>query len=217
MPTEIPSLVYGTFYHIYNRGNNRENVFVQERNYSYFMELWWKHISPIAETWAYGLLRNHFHAAVLIKNREDLTGLTSKNTNRNLGVDNSTRRSESPEDLSGIKDHSQYFSNFFNAYARGINISIQRTGALFQRPFKRIPVDTEAYLMRLIVYIHQNPQKHGFESDFRNWNYSSYHQLISDLPTRLQREKVLQLFGSREDFIRIHQEIEPLTGFDEED
>lgn len=202
MPTEIPSLSYGTFYHIYNRGNNRENIFVQERNYAYFMDLWWKHISPIAETWAYGLLRNHFHAAVFIKYEEDLkTDLT--------GFGN-------PSGLKP-KDPSQYFSNFFNAYAKGLNISIQRTGALFQRPFKRIPVDSEAYLMRLIVYIHQNPQKHGFESDFRNWNYTSYHQLISDLPTRLQRERVLQLFGSREDFIRIHQEVEPLTGFDEED
>jgi REP element-mobilizing transposase RayT len=202
MLTEIPALSYGTFYHIYNRGNNRENVFFQARNYAYFTELWWKHISPIAETWAYGLLRNHFHAAVFIKNKEDLTGF---------------------QNLSGLKSGlkekktSQYFSNFFNAYAKGVNIAVQRTGALFQRPFKRIPVDSEAYLMRLIVYIHQNPQKHGFESDFRNWNYSSYHQLISDLPTRLQRERVLQLFGSRDDFIRIHQEIEPLTGFDEED
>jgi hypothetical protein len=202
MPTEIPSLSYGTFYHIYNRGNNRENIFHQERNYAYFMNLWWKHISPIAETWAYGLLRNHFHAAVFIKNREYLK------TNL-IGL----------EDLSGLKekDPSQYFSNFFNAYARGVNIATQRTGALFQRPFKRIPVDSEAYLMRLIVYIHQNPQKHGFESDFRNWNYSSYHQLISELPTRLQKERVLQLFGSQKDFIRIHQEIELLTGFDEED
>ena len=67
MPADIVPLAYGTFYHIYNRGNNHENIFVQERNYAYFLNLWWKHISPIAETWAYCLLRNHFHAAVYIK------------------------------------------------------------------------------------------------------------------------------------------------------
>lgn len=144
MPTDVPAITYGVFYHIYNRGNNRENIFPQERNYTYFMELWWKHISPIAETWAYCLLRNHFHAVVYIKNKEDLTGL---------------------QDRSGLKPPSQYFSNFFNAYARGINIAIQRTGALFERPFKRIPVESESYLMRLIVYIHQNPQKHKFVHD----------------------------------------------------
>ena len=198
MPTDIPPITYGTFYHIYNRGNNSENIFFQERNYAYFMDLWWKHISPIAETWAYCLLRNHFHATVYIKNKKDLTGFGN---------------------LSGLKykEPSQYFSNFFNAYARGVNIATQRTGALFERPFNRIPVDSVSYLVRLIVYIHQNPQKHKFENDFRNWNYSSYHELIADVPTRLQRNRMMQLFGSQQDFIRIHQEIQPLIDFEDED
>ncbi len=165
MPADIPPITYGTFYHIYNRGNNSENIFIQERNYAYFMELWWEYISPIADTWAYCLLRNHFHVAGCIKNREDLGGLK-------------------------LKEPSQYFSNFFNAYSRGVNIAVQRTGALFERPFKRIPVDSESYLMRLVVYIHQNPQKHKFVNDFRDWNYSSYHQLIANVPTRLQRDGV---------------------------
>lgn len=222
MPTDIPPLTYGTFFHIYNRGNNGENIFIQERNYAYFMDLWWKHTSPIAETWAYGLLRNHFHATVYIKNKEDiypdLTGLINTAVRQNIRADEGAPSSDSTGDLSGLKkkykDPSQYFSNFFNAYARGVNIATQRTGALFERPFKRIPVDSESYLMRLIVYIHQNPQKHKFVTDFRDWNYSSYHDMISNNPTRLQREKVLQLFGSREDFIRIHREIQPFDPTD---
>jgi len=223
MPTDIPPITYGNFYHIYNRGNNRENSFFQERNYAYFTELWWKHISPIAETWAYCLLRNHFHVVVWIKDKTDLdlTGLTNGLVNQNPSVDKDATPSDSRGDLSGlnnkIKEPSQYFSNFFNAYSRGVNIATQRTGALFERPFKRIPVDSESYLMRLIVYIHQNPQKHKFEGDFRNWNYSSYHELIADVPTRLQRDRVIQLFGSRADFIRIHQEIQPLEDFEDED
>ncbi|WKZ47897.1 MAG: hypothetical protein QY306_00850 [Anaerolineales bacterium] len=220
MPTDIPPLTYGTFFHIYNRGNNGENIFIQERNYAYFMELWWKHISPIAETWAYGLLRNHFHAAVWIKNKEDLSGLANNTNNPDARVDKGANPSDSRGDLTGLfkkfKDPSQYFSNFFNAYARGVNIATHRTGALFERPFKRIPVDTESYLMRLIVYVHQNPQKHHFVTDFRDWNYSSYHDIVSNNPTRLQREKALRLFGSRDDFVRIHQEIQPLE-IDDED
>jgi hypothetical protein len=120
-------------------------------------------------------------------------------------------------DLSGLKPPHQYFSNFFNAYARGVNIAIQRTGSLFERPFKRIPVGSTSYLIRLIVYIHQNPQKHHFTEDFREWNYSSYHELTSDVPTRLQRNRIMQLFGSQEDFVRIHQEIQPLEGLEDED
>ena len=216
MPTDIPPLTFGTFFHIYNRGNNGENIFVQERNYAYFMELWWKHTYQVFETWAFCLLRNHFHVAGYVK---DLSDLTNKSPDLNLSVNKATSPSHSPKDLTGLKlkEPSQYFSNFFNAYSRGLNIATQRTGALFERPFNRIPVDSEAYLMRLIVYIHQNPQKHKFEDDFRNWNYSSYHELTSNVPTRLQRDKVLQLFGSREDFIRIHQEVQPVEDFYDEE
>jgi putative transposase len=194
MSSDIPPITFGTFFHIYNRGNNHENIFFQQRNYDYFMELWWKHTGQIAQTWAYCLLRNHFHAVVFIKNKEDLTGLNVK-----------------------IKQPSQYFSNFFNAYARGVNIATQRTGAVFERPFKRIPVGNEAYLIRLVVYVHQNPQKHNFENNFRDWNYSSYHELVANIPTHLERNRMMQLFGSQEDFIRIHQEIQPLEDLEDED
>lgn len=55
------ALEYGLYYHIYNRRNNRETLFRIPRNYHYFMELYAKHISPIADTFAYCLLPNHFH------------------------------------------------------------------------------------------------------------------------------------------------------------
>ena len=57
-------LQFGQYYHIYNRGNNRENLFVQPRNYPYFMQLYTKHILPVAETFAYCLMPNHYHLLV---------------------------------------------------------------------------------------------------------------------------------------------------------
>jgi len=41
-----PALQYGQTYHIYNRGNNRENLLVEERNYRYFLQLYAKCIEP---------------------------------------------------------------------------------------------------------------------------------------------------------------------------
>jgi REP element-mobilizing transposase RayT len=200
MPTDIPPITYGTFYHIYNRGNNSENIFIQERNYAYFMDLWWKHISPIAETWAYCLLRNHFHATVFIKNKEDLTGF---------------------QNLSGLKlkEPSQYFSNFFNAYSRGVNIATQRTGALFERPFKRIPVDSESYLTRLIVYVHQNPQKHKFEDTRHTTNLLLMSQPVCKgikCCNYLETSRTLSEFIRKFNLwwiLRIKTKQEDLTGF----
>lgn len=45
----------GTTYHIFNRGNNRENIFIEQKNYFYFLDLLKKHILPIADVYAYCL------------------------------------------------------------------------------------------------------------------------------------------------------------------
>ena len=69
MSNPIP-LHYGQYYHIYNRGNNRETLFVEDRNYRHFLRLYAKHITPVADTYAYCLLGNHFHFLVCIKPSE---------------------------------------------------------------------------------------------------------------------------------------------------
>jgi len=205
----------GNFYHIYNRGNNRENLFIQGRNYGYFMKLWGEYISPVADTYAYCLLRNHFHATVRVKERQDLSGLLA-NTVRFPKKRASSTESNAPEkDLTGLLV-TQHFSNFFNAYARAVNLAVGRIGALFQRPFGRILVNDADYLRWLIAYIHQNPQKHGFVDDFRSWPYSSYPGLLATDATRLERDAVLALFGGRDDFIRFHDEIQPEKGTDDD-
>ena len=45
-------LAYGVYYHIYNRGTNREDIFKEERNYTHFLKLYALHIAPIADTYA---------------------------------------------------------------------------------------------------------------------------------------------------------------------
>ena len=183
-PPHQPSV----FYHIYNRGTNRENVFVEERNYPYFLQLYAKHIEPVAETYAYCLLKNHFH--VLVKIKADVPAKDPKGFQKPLG--------------SGTGTASAAFSNFFNAYAKAINKAYNRTGSLFQHPFGRIQVDSQSYLLQLIRYIHHNPQKHGLVSDFRNWPYSSYHTHLANQVTRLRRADVLDWFNTPTGFIDAH-------------
>ena len=70
MPSPAP-LRRGTYYHIYNRGNNRENLFVENGNYTYFLERYFKYIEPVACTYAYCLMRNHFHLLIRTKAEEE--------------------------------------------------------------------------------------------------------------------------------------------------
>ncbi|MHB0876957.1 MAG: transposase [Anaerolineae bacterium] len=57
----------GCFYHVYSRGANRATIFYEERNYRYFLRLAAKYLPPVAETYAYCLLPNHFHFLVRVR------------------------------------------------------------------------------------------------------------------------------------------------------
>jgi REP element-mobilizing transposase RayT len=181
MTKPIP-LEHDQYYHVYNRGNNRENLFRKSDNYHYFMQLYAKHIEPIAETFAYCLLPNHFHLLVRIKAMAEID-VTPANP---------------------LKKPSQYFSNLFNAYTKAFNNAYRRTGALFERPFGRIPVTSDAYFIQLVTYIHQNPQKHNLINDFREWPYSSYRTMLGERPTHVQRAAVLDWFQGRTFFEKRH-------------
>jgi hypothetical protein len=63
----------GQFYHIYNHGVGGRNLFGEPENYEYFLGLYDKYISPIAEPYAWCLMPNHFHLLVRINVFSDFT------------------------------------------------------------------------------------------------------------------------------------------------
>jgi REP element-mobilizing transposase RayT len=184
-----PPLEYGCIYHIHNRGNNREAIFIEARNYRHFLHLYARYIEPVAYTYAYCLLRNHFHVLVKIKTEQEKE---------------QTPQTSTPQVMFKPKHPSQQFGNLFNAYAKAINEAYQRTGSLFEHPYGRVPVTTDAHLVHLVTYIHQNPCKHGFVDSLADWPYSSYHAFLSDKPTRLHRDQVLAWFDGTAAFHASH-------------
>lgn len=54
------------YYHLYNRGNNKELIFFENDNYSYFLNQFKKYVSPHCETYSYCLMPNHFHFFIRI-------------------------------------------------------------------------------------------------------------------------------------------------------
>ena len=194
------------YYHIYNRGNNRETLFRQERNYDYFLDLYTRHIYGIADTYAYCLLPNHFHLLVRIKPEEEIVKTLRVMKNRVKGQEKFTVKT---------RRVSQRFGNLFNAYTKAVNKEYGRTGSLFEHPFRRKLVSDEKYLRQLIMYIHYNPVKHGIVDDFRLWPFSSYGDMLSNQPTRLKRDDVLAVFGDIKTFKEQHAEYKTVE-FDED-
>ena len=180
----ISTLQPGCYYHLYNRGNNRENIFFEERNCDYFLRLYLKHVQPVADTYAYCLLPNHFHFLVRIRVEDEISP-----TNQNKPF-----------------RPSQGFSNLFNAYAKAVNKAYKRTGSIFEDRFHRHLIDTDSYFLNLVFYIHFNPQKHNYVKDFRVWKWSSYKLLETRQASFLNENEVIGWFGNINNFRKFHQE-----------
>ena len=181
MPNPHP-LQAGQTYHVFNRGTNGENIFTCDGHFELFLALYARHVPPACETLAYCLMPNHLHLAIRVIDQP-----------RDPNAENLPARSGS-----------QALSNLFNAYAKSVNLATGRTGSLFEHPFHRKPVCDPASLARVICYVHLNPQRHEFVSDFRRWPWSSYDRLVGEGETWLRRDEAMSAFGDVAAFEAAH-------------
>ena len=139
------------YYHIYNRGTDKREIFLNNSDYLRFIALLYicNNIKPVHIQWftqerpldeifniqrenilidigAYCLMPNHFH--LLVKEKEE----------------------------NGI---SNFMRKLSTAYAMYFNKKYERSGNLFQGRFKSELIDKNEYLKYLFSYIHLNPIK----------------------------------------------------------
>ena len=69
---------------------------------------------------------------------------------------------------------------------------------------RRTLISDEEYLKNIVLYIHQNPIHHKMCNKLEDWKYSSYNSMLSEKPTLLEREEVINWFGNLENFIFMH-------------
>lgn len=184
-------LEYGQFYHIYNRGINSCNLFYKNENYEHFLNLYDKYISSVAETFAWVLMKNHFHLLVQIKKEDKISFPENHRGFKNLD---------------GLDRINKQFSNLFNAYTKAINKRYNRTGSLFEHPFKRLKIESDNQLKYLVYYIHHNPIHHGFCDHFLDYPWSSYITMVSPKETKLKRDEVLCWYNNESNFVKSHNE-----------
>ena len=190
MDIRITPIEADYFYHIYNRGINGEVIFKTERNYQFFLNKLKENLLDVCDIYAYCLMPNHFHLLVKIKDDKDLNKIKfHKEKDFEKGL-------HASQNL-----FSKQFAKIFNSYSQAFNKENKRHGSLIESPFKRKLITSEEYLIRCIIYIHQNPNL----EDFKNYNYSSYKTILSNSVTSLKRNAVIEMFEDRENFIMCHQ------------
>ncbi len=184
--TKIP-LEPDKYYHIYNHANGFENIFNDDKDRIKFLEKYKKYIVPIADTFSYCLMPNHFHILLRIKPFNKINEVLPT--------------------LEGLvnKKISYQFSHFFNSYSQSFNKKYDRMGRLFISNFGRKHVNKEKYFIKVIHYIHYNPVEHGFVEKITDWEYSSYHAIVSKGKSLILKNEVIEAFGDLENFIFVHQ------------
>ncbi len=202
----------GKSYHIFNHANGFEDIFRNDGNYWFFLDKYRKHVSPIAETYAYCLMPNHFHLVVRIRKREVIEEIVRNKSNRScFKPDNSSKvpnfgKVKSIDDNVIEKFLSKQFANLFSAYTQAFNKVSLRHGSLFIKNFKRELITCKTHFIRSVVYVHRNPVHHGFCQAYDDWPYSSYYGILNNDDMGVENAKVLAVFAGRGNFIADHSE-----------
>jgi len=155
------------FYHLFNRGINRQLLFFSHRNYDYFLEKAKRYIIPHCSIISYCLMPNHFHFLIYADER------TTQPPNCNAFLSTNVL--------------SEGFRIMLSSYTKAINNQESRKGNLFQQNTKLKPIYTDSfeegrmgdntlYERDCFNYIHNNPVKAGLVATPGDWIYSSYNE-----------------------------------------
>lgn len=183
-------------YHIYNRGIDKREIFLDRADYSYFLYLLKiyllepellkedlerkgqslhkrrrgeKSFFGKIELLCYCLMPNHFH--LLIKQKEE-------------------------------KDITEFTKSLMTSYSMYFNLRYKRQGTLFQGRYKAALVKEDDYLLHLSRYIHMNPMKWKGQSlpKFYEYDYSSYADYLGRRNTKwINTNIVLDYFNENKE------------------
>ncbi len=153
------SIAVGEYYHVFNRGNNKQPLFYEPIDWSRFLFLILYFQSPeiiynISRYVAPFVRRRAFNISdellkEIINNRSvELINFALMPNHFHLTV------KEVKEN--GI---SQYMQRVLTAYSKYINTKYQKSGHLFQGPYKVVHVENNTQLLHLSAYIHRNPRE----------------------------------------------------------
>jgi putative transposase len=195
-------LLPGEKYHILSRAVGSEKLFRQDINYQFFLLRYQKYIRPIADTFCYCLLPNHFHFLLEIKKAKELMPYFER-----------LKGKEYLPDMIPVLIMRQ-FSNLLNSYTKSFNKMYKRKGGLFIDYLRRVPIASDRQFGSTVFYIHKNPVHHGYCKKMEDWKWSSYNTMLSNQPTALLRNKVLNWFGGLKGFSEYHDQPIYIKGFE---
>ncbi|MEM8525827.1 MAG: transposase [Bacteroidota bacterium] len=136
------------YYHIYNRANGWENIFLEEENYYYFLKKYAEKLDDVVKTLAYCLMPNHFHLLIQVRSSGEIYDFI-EDKKKQLGNIKIPKTVETQEQLNHFIVQRQ-LTNFLGGYVKAFNKYHQRKGSLFQQNTCRKLVENSVYFRTAI-------------------------------------------------------------------
>lgn len=177
-----------SYYHIYNRGVEKRNIFLDDQDYAVFLGYIKRHLNKDSTTnkvtgyiypnyhdelmlLSFCLMPNHFH--MLVYQYSDVTVIT------------------------------KFLRSLCTAYTMYFNKKYKRVGHLFQERFKASAVSSDAYVQHISRYIHLNPK------DYKNYQWSSLnYYLVRTHPDWVNPTPILNMFKDHDEYFTFVQDYE---------
>jgi len=192
----------GNYYHIYNRGANRGNIFFAHNDYEEFLKRFFYYLYPSVQTLCWCLMSNHFHALIRVRTLSEQIILYENFIDS--FVSDRFHGKLSPE--TKPFNVSRQLAHFMNSYTRFFNQKLSRKGTLVEGPLKRIKITDDNHLTHLVCYIHRNPIHHGLVRNYMDYFYSSNSEFISERKSFVEKRDVIDRFGGVQNFVHAHDE-----------
>ncbi|MBS1509633.1 MAG: hypothetical protein JST86_02235 [Bacteroidetes bacterium] len=192
-----------TFFHVIVKAVGNDVLFRNDENRHFFLQKYSVYSFGYWNTFSYTLMNNHVHWLIQTSRSEKLFNYLSSVPQEKLKVH---QKRFLNNEISFEREIELQWKDFMICYAMNFNKYCNRSGHLFVNPFRRITVIDDAHFTQLVLYHHANVYKHLGQRQFQEYRWSSYQAILSDKPTLLKRQYVLDWFGGKERFISFHKE-----------
>ncbi len=187
----------GEFYHVYNRGTDKRDVFVDEDDYARFFEsmVEFNVSHPIGSLFELSFRKRHQLGGSTSKedngSHEKLVNIIAYCLNSNHYHFVLQQVSEK-----GIEKFMQRLGTGYTMY---FNKKNERSGALFQGKFKAVHISSNAYLLHVSAYVNLNNRVHQLGGSTSKSSWAEYAK--SDVVGICKKDDILGQFRRPEEYV----------------
>lgn len=190
-----------SFYHLYNRGVEKRDIFLDRQDHAVFLSYLQTYLSPKDEIKLKATLGSN--VASWAEKDKTLKLLKLKNYSHNVELHCYALMSNHFHLL--VKQKANVLPSFMNSlgtrYAMYFNRKYKRTGVLFQDIYKAVLIQSDEQLLHLSRYIHLNPTRslglpaNKWRETFTTSSLAEY--LLQKKTNWIKTEEILNYFSKK--------------------